>query len=152
MKPDNYNIPGYQFYLVKPKQANIGREEDFISRKSKIHEDLEKSRSMNYSLIPFEEVDGLTIKDLDSIIHGEIFLACYINIPSLHEFRYHSKIFYYLLPDNSLSKKRYEDMAIDEFVTEQMKEKYKSLSKAERRVYDCFLTRYGSEEFVKQKH
>ncbi len=126
MKPDNYDIPGYQFFLVKPGH-NYMKGEDTAKRISNICE--------------------------------EIFLACYINIPSLHEFRYHSKIFYYLLPDNSLTKKRYEDMAIDEFVTERMKEKYNnnslsknSLSKAERRVYNCFLTRYGSEEFVKQKH
>ncbi len=152
MKPNNYDIPGYKFFLVKPVRKYTA-EEDTIKRFSSICEVLEQDNSYNsYRLIPFEEVDGLTISDLDSIVGGKIFIACYVSIPSLNESFYHSAILYRVFSDTDFGRKVKETTVIDEYVTQKIQEKYDSASNLERRVYDCFLTRYGSEAYVKQKH
>lgn len=150
MKKDNYDIPGYKFFLVVPnKKYMLG--ENPVRRLNKICEELDEDYEYGHLLIPFEEVDGLTIKDLDNIINGEIMLACYINIPTLNNNpSFHSMIVYHLFPKTPEAKKIQEEQSIDEYVIETMKKEYEKLSISKKRIYDCFLARYGSESLVKK--
>lgn len=152
MKPNNYDIPAYQFFLVKPS-SRYKASEDTKERFMKIRKEISGDTPYNdCCLIPFEEVDGLMISDLDSIINGEILIACFVNIPSLKQSLYHSTILYHIFSYQKADKKLKEETSIDEFVTECLKAKYDSQSQSKKRVYDCFLNRYSDEEYVKQKH
>lgn len=151
MKQNNCDIAGYQFFLVKPSGRYI-EGASLTDRFMNIQKEISgKDRYSDYRLIPFEEVDGLTIKDLDSIVHGEIFIACFVNIPSLKRSIYHSTILYNVFTHTEADKKTKEETSIDGFVTERLRAKYHSASPSQKRVYDCFFARYSDEAYVKQK-
>lgn len=131
MKNNTFDIPTYRFYIVRHEDSAYN-----ITGISSYKNSIESGR---YSIIPYEEVSGLTFKDLKDIgLKGEVFIACFCDFNSINKKRYRIPIFY--APHEVC--RELDDEVIDDIVIESLEQKYNAASDYEKRIYNCFFERH----------
>lgn len=138
MKRDNFDIPSYKFYFVRnetsfPIITKYGYQELLLQKEKK------------YSLIPYEEVEGLLFDDIVDIFKSEIFLGCFCEFESIGKRTYRLPIFLasmYSLNESDVDFYKITNKPVDEVITKHLEQKYAQASDYEKRIYRCFFERY----------
>lgn len=131
MKSNTFDIPTYRFYIVRHENGAYN-----ITGISSYKDSIERG---TYSTIPYEEVSGLTFKDLKDIgLKGEVFIACFCDFNSINKKRYRIPLFY--APHEIC--RELDDKVIDDVVIESLEQKYNAASTYEKRIYNCFFERH----------
>ena len=104
-----------------------------------------------FSLVPFEDVDGLTIDDiLNTIRKGEFdFFAISLTKSIVNENYDIGYLVREKFDSDSLQTQKSE--RIDKFIEKRFEEKYSQVDEQEQRIYRCFFERYQDGSYEKTK-
>ncbi len=133
MKNNTFDIPAYKFALVKFDE-DISKDKyttDFmINNPDKIH------------IIPFENVDGLTAKDIKLLFHQEhnyFLFICYISFDYKNKFGIEYRFQNFILP---ILLDIPDEIRIDTFIRDHMQKWYNNTTEDFQKIFGCFLERY----------
>ena len=135
MKDNSYDIPAMKFYVLLPEYRNF---------------DIEKCDDEGglYSCIPFEDFDGLRVKEIQSICEVSSFaVASAIAYKKPNGIEFITFINKVIFPKESLMGQ--EEMRIDKLF-EQALEQNLDNDNVEK-TYACFLERYQKKEYQEIK-
>jgi len=152
MKQNSYIIPAVQFYILKVKE-DLNRYSPEEAMK-KINKEIERQ---DFSLVSFDEVDGLTIEELKDSIHAGKYIA-FTAVVLTNEYYIKRNLAsrvpnYYLIDTAVFNTEFYSDMEIGKRIEQYIETDYASFSTQKKRIYNSFLEKYqynGYEE-VKEK-
>ncbi len=144
---DSYDIPAYKFGIIKLNNDvalkllerannNIPMIFDVINQVGQFNE---------VSLIPFDDVDGLTIKEVQEAlkIRGPIIMSCYNHINFINPQKDYSQA--NLLNSFVLSKDVVEanqNTSIDQAMEQMLESGYSNYPEEAKRMCRCFFERY----------
>lgn len=137
MKKDSFDIPAYKFCVLRDFNLNDWENLD------------EKIKTFNKTqMVPFENVDGLTIGEVQSLLHvGTIVCLCYLDggieqLCNAHVITIIANIFL-----NSDIVSANQDMQIDEAIGNLLEENYykKDFQEKIQKVARCFFERYQDQ-------
>lgn len=138
MLPNTYDVPAYKFALVKFDDDILRGCDDWNAVS-----DFMVDNPSRCHIIPFENFDGLTAKELKSLFcqeHNNFYFVgynsmSYIRISGKRE-NYNSVLFSLLVLNLD------EDVRIDESIKNYMINSYKTYDAQTQRLFRCFLERY----------
>lgn len=144
---DSFDIPAYKFGIIKLNNdvalklleranENIPMTFDFIKQICQFNE---------LSLIPFDDVDGLTIKEVQEAlkIRGSIIMSCYNHVNFLNPQKNHSQV--NLLNSFILLKDEVEanqNTPIDQAMEKMLENGYSNYPEEVKKMCRCFFERY----------
>ena len=140
MKENTFDIPSVKFC--------IGYD---ISNKNNVSTVVGHYFGYNLGLIPFENVDGLTIDDVLKTIKTEEFVFAAISLVK-SIIGPHSDFSFLVIEkfdSNSLQSQMLE--RIDKEVEKRLEEKYCQANEKEKRIYQSFFERYQDGSYQKTK-
>lgn len=147
MKHPSYNIPAYKFAIVQindygqPKSHSLTEYEQHI-------------KQGDVALIPFENVDGLTLEEVRELLRNEeTFITCYYDYesycgPLLCK---HRQIVSSVFIDHATMKYN-KNLTIDEVVEAIYEQSYKTLEPKALKACHCFFERYQDESYEMTKN
>ncbi len=152
MKDNTYIIPAINFYILKePKGLRVPSTNATI--KYQFNEQINKQ---NYCLVPFEEVDGLTVSEMKSSLGIENYFA----IVAVNEV--HKQV---IVGGNKYIRNGFSffDMAtfsltadilnieISKLFERYIQNSYSNLNDSQKRLYCAFLEKYRYQDYGKTK-
>lgn len=145
MKDNTYIIPAIDFYVVIPKEG-----EQFFSLENMF----KKMLKGHCRFIAFENVDGLTIKELlifNSFSNG--FSVCAVNRIEYNEngevIKLNNVLDSLFFPSSIIETLK--DKTIDKIVEENYELRYKEADLKNKRYYNSFFEKYQDGSFEKTK-
>ena len=146
MRENTFDVPAYKFFAWK---INDGR-------KSHTYDEYELLISNNKSMIaiPFENIDGLKVEEIQSLLSTSDIV---ISGSSYYSFNYGNgsvsnhldNVNWFYFGPNYLNEHREE--TIDKLLEELMERVYMSKDEYTKRMYRCFFERYQDGSYEKTK-
>lgn len=157
MKENTYIIPAIKFYILKePRNLSKVEKREALSDATVCCEFNKIIEEANTILIPFSEVDGLTVSEMASSLS----IRNYFAIVAIHE--YERKI---LTPAGMTLDKNFrfldtrifsitedkKDVPVDQMFETYIKDIYPSASNKQKRIYHSFLEQYRYQDYEQTK-
>lgn len=136
MKPESFDIPAYRFGIVK---IDSSRDESY-----KLKDYQQALLTGRVIIIPFENVDGLTIEEIKKFLRiKEIYLIAYsyYEWPVQEQVKRNYDVIMQVYADEPRIEKT-PDTPVDQVFAEILEENYNKLDKRQKRVCHCFFERY----------
>lgn len=150
MKENTYIIPAIDFYIV-PIWSGVPEPHGIFEM------GVSKQRFLG-SFLPFEEVDGLTIQELEDVIESDtVFLFCAANV---HDFGRKSGPFagiektiidMMIFSTEKLLHATDRNKTIDKVIEEIYESRYQDASKREQEIFNNFFERYQDKNHKETK-
>ena len=141
MKKNTYDVQAYQFRIFTSnkeyKSCGDNEWQDFL---------LSITRDPSFLSIPWENVDGLTIKEvLECLNRDYIFLTGGVALVNEDWDSLYRTIYTFSLEPSFLSQNK--EKRIDEIIEEIMEKQYKNANVEAQRLFKCFFQRYQDNSY-----
>ena len=147
MYKDTYNVPAYNFALIRSGNYDL----------TSVNNDVVDFNKMD--VFSFDDLDGLTVKEIEILLGLDNlkFVCCY-GVDELkfaldhilscnrngYNYRHSFFIVKYILDLKGLEV---SDKRIDEIIEERLMNAYPSANEEEKRVFNCFFERYQDKTY-----
>lgn len=143
MKDNTFNVPAYNFSIIIMNQPAIQKEVN----------ECEYNRAMKQdavSIIPFDNVDGLTVEEtLKTLQRDDFAVCCTANWKTQTGINQVTLLDTLIFPSSVLRKSL--TVSIDQLVENNYERRYMEAKESTRRIYRCFFERYQDNNHQETK-
>lgn len=139
MKRETYDLPAYKFAIIASRKRTYATTDEEYTKE--LDSAIQRG---NCIIVPWENVDGLTIREVLTVLNKKGFIfACYADWEDRYEipFKHNFQMFYLLTITPKFAQEK-SDEPVDKVIENQMLANYTNANDTVKKVCRCFFERY----------